>query len=87
MRCSSIVSTQPTCSTRIGHIPGGGRPLLREGGPISSEARPSILFFSSGGSLPSEEETSEQLKTFNCTPGPESGADYLVCAELDSGPL
>ena len=26
--------------TRIGHIAGGGRPLLREGGPISYEARP-----------------------------------------------
>ena len=24
--------------TRIGHIPGGGRPLLREGGPISYES-------------------------------------------------
>ena len=28
--------------TRIGHIPGQGRPLLREGGPISYEARPSF---------------------------------------------
>ena len=28
-------------STRIGHIRGGGRPLLREGGPISYEATPS----------------------------------------------
>ena len=26
---------------RIGHIPGGGRQPLREGGPISHEARPS----------------------------------------------
>ena len=30
--------------TRCGHIPGGGRPLLREGGPISYEARPSDCF-------------------------------------------
>jgi len=30
--------------TRIGHIPGGGLPLLREGGPISYEARPSASF-------------------------------------------
>ena len=27
--------------TRIGHISEGGRPLLREGGPISYEPRPS----------------------------------------------
>ena len=26
--------------TRIGHIPGGGQPLLREGGPISYDPRP-----------------------------------------------
>ena len=31
--------------TRTGHIPGGGgRPLLREGGPFSYEARPSRCF-------------------------------------------
>ena len=30
--------------TRIGHIPGGGRPLLREGGPISYETTPSAFF-------------------------------------------
>jgi len=29
---------------RIGHVPGGGRPLLREGGPISYEATPSAFF-------------------------------------------
>ena len=28
--------------TRIGHIPGGGQPLLREGGPISYDARPEL---------------------------------------------
>ena len=31
--------------TRIGHIPGVGRPLLREGGPISYEATPSASFW------------------------------------------
>ena len=30
--------------TRIGHILGGGRPLLKEGGPISYMARPSGVF-------------------------------------------
>ena len=30
--------------TRVGHVPGGGRPPLREGGPISYEARPSGFF-------------------------------------------
>ena len=30
--------------TGISHIPGGGQPLLREGGPISYEARPSASF-------------------------------------------
>ena len=30
--------------TRIGHVSGAGRPLLREGGPISYEARPSAFF-------------------------------------------
>ena len=30
--------------TRMRHIPGGRRPLLREGGPISYEARPSPCF-------------------------------------------
>jgi len=29
--------------TQIGHVPGGRRPLLREGGPISYEPRPSGL--------------------------------------------
>ena len=33
------VSAHPC--TRIGRIPGGGRPLFREGGPISYEPRPS----------------------------------------------
>jgi len=30
--------------TRIGHVPGEGRPLLWEGGPISYETRPSVCF-------------------------------------------
>ena len=30
--------------TQIGHIPGGGRPLLREGGPISYQPRPEATF-------------------------------------------
>ena len=30
--------------TRISHVPGEGRPLLREGGPISYEATPSASF-------------------------------------------
>ena len=30
--------------TRISHIPGEGRPLLREGGPISYEATTSVFF-------------------------------------------
>ena len=29
--------------TRIGHVPGGVQPLLREGGPISYEATPSAV--------------------------------------------
>ena len=38
------VGPQPYTLTRIGHIPGGGRPLLREGGPISYQSRPSATF-------------------------------------------
>ena len=34
--------------TRIGHIPGGGRPLLRDGGPISYNAGPSLSFHRGG---------------------------------------
>ena len=30
--------------TRTGHIPGGGRPLLREGAPISYQPRPEATF-------------------------------------------
>ena len=37
--CKAIVKFSPR--RRIGHIPGGERPLLREGGPISYELRPS----------------------------------------------
>ena len=30
--------------TLLGHIPGGGRPLLREGAPISYQPRPEAAF-------------------------------------------
>ena len=31
-------------SLALTHVPGGGRPLLREGGPITYKARPSAFF-------------------------------------------
>ena len=59
--------------TRAGHIPGGGRPLLQEGGPISYEARPSPFFQSDR-----EEERHNQyhsLAQFNVFGGPAKGLD------------
>ena len=41
---SAPTRPSPGQFTRISHIPLGGRPLLREGGPISEEARPSASF-------------------------------------------
>ena len=38
--------------TRIGHIPGGGQPLLREGGPISYEATPFPSFQHTPANVP-----------------------------------
>ena len=47
-KCSGVSPFCVWCSfghfTQIGHIPGGGRPLWREGGPISYEPRPSASF-------------------------------------------
>ena len=37
--------------TRIGYVPGGGRPFWREGGTISYEARPSRRFQPNGARL------------------------------------
>ena len=52
-RCSQL--------TRIGHVPVEGRPLLREGGPISYEARPSGFF-----QPPLERSSSPSQKVARC---------------------
>ena len=60
--------------TRIGHIPGGGRPLLRDGGPISYQARPSSL-------------VNPKPQTPGMEPAEHEPAELHESAGLDAGSL